>query len=535
MKDVIYILLATALTATASTLAGNALLQSLRVKLYRSESLFLGFVLGSGCLAAVAFAMAIAGLARRGAFFIAAALIIGLSLWRGGHKIPAEDPDPPTPRWWKLAFWAVYLVFGSIYLSIALAPEASLDGNSHYLVQVARWTHQFGFAPGELHLSAPGGVDMLFLFAFTIGHHSAVAMVELLFTLLLPLGILSYARRLGEPRAGVLAALLFFASPAVGFTGNIAAPDVAVACVAFGCFYLVDLAFTDRRWRLLGPLAGLLGFLAWAAAPWLARECNPPFPHPNTWYPRMLFDLAVHGARAESMLGAVFLMLPLTLLALVTFRQAAGWRLWAAALFFSAPGLWAITKGALETRALIPALPFFSLVLALTLVEFRMAAPAVLIAHAIMGWPSVVATYADRKASYVHGSEWPAALRIEHEDHYLLRALPGFYTGILIEKMIPDDARILTLSPFQQIYHTRVLVDPSSAEGRRLQEVFQAAMLDGSVPLQRSAIDALKNAGVGWVIVKFDEPGAKDLLVRPAEWDFEVRSIEEGYLVFQLE
>src|SRR6185436_5091177 len=133
-KDVIYILLATALTATASTLAGSALLQSLRVKLYRSESLFLGFVLGSGCLAAVAFAMAIAGLARRGAFFIAAALIIGLSLWRGGHKIPAEDPEPPTPRWWKLAFWAVYLVFGSIYLSIALAPEASLDGNSHYLV-----------------------------------------------------------------------------------------------------------------------------------------------------------------------------------------------------------------------------------------------------------------------------------------------------------------------------------------------------------------------------------------------------------------
>ena len=64
MKDVLYILLATALTAAVSTLAGNAVLRALRVQLYRCEALFLALVLGSGILAAAAFAMAAAGLAR---------------------------------------------------------------------------------------------------------------------------------------------------------------------------------------------------------------------------------------------------------------------------------------------------------------------------------------------------------------------------------------------------------------------------------------------------------------------------------------
>jgi hypothetical protein len=533
LKDVVYILLATALTAAASTLAGNALLRSLlvqspTVKLYRSEALFLGLVLGSGCLAAVAFAMAAAGQTHRSTSFLAAAAMIGLSLWRGGHKFPGERPGATMPRRWQFAFWAVYLVFGSLYLSIALAPEASLDGSSHYLSLVARWARQFGFAPGELRQSMPGGVEMLFLFAYTIGHHSAAAMVELLFLFALPLGILAYARRLGEPRAGVLAALLFFVSPVVGRTGTIAAPDVAIACVAFACFYLTDVAFMERQWRLLGPLAALLGLLAWDGAPWLVREFHKPIVHLNEWYPRMPLDLAVHGARLGSMLGAVFLMTPLALLAL---RKATGWRLWAAALIFAATCGFAIKTGAMETRLLIPALPFFSLALALTLVVWRMAAPAVLVAHAVMSWPAIVATYADRNADYLHGSEWGAALRIEHEDHYLLRSLPGFYTGMLIEKMIPDGSRILTLSAFQTVYHTRVVVDPESDEGRHLREVVRTALSDR----RRFPTAALKDAGIGWLIAHFDDPGAFDLLGRADEWGLKIRSIEEGYLVFQVE
>jgi hypothetical protein len=349
-------------------------------------------------------------------------------------------------------------------------------------------------------------------------------MVELLFLFALPLGILAYARRLGEPRAAVLAAVLFFASPVAGRTGTIAAPDVAIACVAFACFYVADLVFRERQWRLLWPLAALLGFLAWAAAPWLLREFDKPALRLNAWYPRMPIDLAVHGARVGSMLGAVFLMIPLALLAL---RKPAGRRLWAAAVICAAPCVVAIETGAMETRLLIPALPFFSLVVALALVEWRMGAPAVLIGQAVMAWPAVITTYADPKAWYVHGAEWPAALRVEHEDHYLLRSLPGFYTGMLIEKMVPDGARILALSPFQTVYHTRMIVNPDSEEGRRLREIVRAG--------RPGVRDALKEAGIGWLIANLDDPGTSDLLGRTAEWGFEVRSNAEGYIVFRIE
>jgi hypothetical protein len=75
---------------------------------------------------------------------------------------------------------------------------------------VAHWARRFGFGPGELRQSAPDGVEMLFLFAYSIGHHSAAAMVELLF--LFALFNLAYARRLGQPRAGVLGAFCSSAS-----------------------------------------------------------------------------------------------------------------------------------------------------------------------------------------------------------------------------------------------------------------------------------------------------------------------------------
>ena len=277
------------------------------------------------------------------------------------------------------------------------------------------------------------------------------------------------------------------------------------------------------------PLAALLGFLAWTAAPWLLREFEKPVLRMDEWYPRMPLDLAVHGARVGSMLGAVFLLTPLALLAL---RKPAGRRLWAAALICAAPCL-----VAMETRILIPALPFFSLALALTLVEWRMAAPAVLIAHAAMSWPAIVATYADPEAWYLHGSEWPAALRIEHEDHYLLRSLPGFYTGMLIDKMIPDGGRILALSAFQDVYHTRVVVHPESDEGRRLRAIVRAAARDSraSPDPRRYASAELKNAGVGWLIANVDDPGASDLLGHPTAWGLQARSNAEGYVVFQVE
>ena len=101
---------------------------------------------------------------------------------------------------------------------------------------------------------------MLFLFAYPLAKSSAGAMVHLIFTLVTPLGLLSYARRAGLHAAGVAGALLFFLSPIVGRLGTTGYVDVAVACVLFAVYYLFEIWRQERNTRLLVGVGLLAGF-----------------------------------------------------------------------------------------------------------------------------------------------------------------------------------------------------------------------------------------------------------------------------------
>ena len=68
MTEVSKLLFAAAFTYLVSLSAGKTLLQALRVKLYRSEEYFFGFVLGSAILSTLVFALTAAGLAYAGVF-----------------------------------------------------------------------------------------------------------------------------------------------------------------------------------------------------------------------------------------------------------------------------------------------------------------------------------------------------------------------------------------------------------------------------------------------------------------------------------
>lgn len=456
MKQVAYILLATVLTAATSLLTGNALLQAAGAKLRRMEAVFLGFVLGAAMLAAVVFGLAELGLARRGVLVAAALALIAAAVWRRGHRLP--EPSEPLPAGWSVAFWAGYAIFGLLYASVAMAPETSTDGTTHYLAQVAGWAKSFGPA-------RTGGVELLFLFAFAIGKHSAAAMTELLFLLMLPLGLLACARRIGEPRAGVLGAMLAFASPILGRVGTIAAPDAALSAAGFALFLLV--------WRRLWLPASAVAAL-WAASlvPWLIREFEKPVLHLNGFYARLPLDLAAHGQRLNGLLGPVFLLAPLALLAL---RWPAG-----RGLVITGVALSSVCLGAMEARALVLGLPFLALALALVLVRWRGTGPAALAAHALMSWPALLALYADDGAWRLRGSEWRAALRLEPEQDYLARTMPSYRLGRLLEVMVPDGAQILTLSPFQRVYHSRAIVETT-----RLREILWAAILPERLPVAR--------------------------------------------------
>lgn len=455
MKDVVYVLLATGLVGLLSLLLGNTLVGSARVALSRCEAIFLSFVAGSGLLAAIVFAMVQAGLGRKGAFYAVSAILLAGGWWRRGFIWPQRS-EPASP-----VFLALYALFGFVLLSIAMAPEASLDGSSHYLADGVR--------------RSVGGVEKLFLFAFAIGKHSAAAMVELLFYFALPWGMLAYARRIGNPRAGVLAALLFFLSPIAQRTGTIAAPDVAIACVAFALFLCIEIARARRQKRLWIPAGVMVAFLAWTMTPWLIREFAKPILHLNGWYPRLPLDLAVHGDRLDGLLGPVFLLTPLALLAA---RQAPGRRLLAWGLVFAAPCL-----GAMEARAVIAALPFFSLALALVLAEVRLGMPATLTAHAILSWPAFLPLYTDEQAWIVRKSEWAAALRTESQDSYLMRHLPGYRLARTLDMALPRNERIFALHPFPSAY-SRPVTDGATAVGRPFADAILAAIVPERVPVR---------------------------------------------------
>jgi len=153
-------------------------------------------------------------------------------------------------------------------------------------------------------------------------------------------------------------------------------------------------------------------------------------------------------------------------------RQKAGRRLLAWGLVCATPCL-----GAMEARAVIAAVPFFALALALVLVEWRMAAPATLAAHAIMSWPGFVPLYTDEHAWTLHGSEWAAALRIESQDSYLMRTLPGYHLARVLDTTLPADARIFAMHPFPSAYSRPMIEGP-------LGDVLLSAMVPERLPVR---------------------------------------------------
>jgi len=102
-------------------------------------------------------------------------------------------------------------------------------------------------------------------------------------------------------------------------------------------------------------------------------------------YRHAAWELTMGGA-SHGIVGPVFLLLPLGLLAL---RTAAGRWLWIAGVLLALP--WLSNAG---TRFLMPSLPFFALALVLALP--RPAAWALLLAQAALCWPPCLDTTSGR-------------------------------------------------------------------------------------------------------------------------------------------
>jgi hypothetical protein len=508
------VLLGAAVTAAACYALGSVIAARVGVRLRRIEKFPLSFVLGASVLHLAIFAVLALHIAYKPVLWLVLAACVALAIRTGDWRWPAaEVPSPGLPRPLRYLFGVIAAVFTTLYLFNAWAPEISPDGAGYHLGLTARYLRARGFERITTNMLASfsGGVDMLYVPAFAIGHHSAAALLHFTFLIALALLVLAYGKRIGKPLAGAAAALLVYASPVVGTDGTMAYTDVAVAAIVFSVFYWTQIWDENRDRRILiviGLLAGYcyaakytafvmivyaVGFVIWRTrqwqpamtvvgcslimiAPWMIKNWiylhNPVAPFANQWFPNpylyvmvekdwtatlrdyrlkslwaLPLEVTVRGLATQGVLGPVFLAAPLALLAL---RNREGRK-----LLLPCALLLATYFGNIGTRFLISSLPFLSLALALTL---EAAAPVLLVAailfHAVTSWPPVRRSYSDVSIWSLHNMPYRAALRILPEETFLGTYME-YQWARMVERNVPPGKVVFSFTGVPDSYTTR--------------------------------------------------------------------------------
>ena len=542
MPQAFYILLGATLTVATAIALGRLLFRALTLRFPRGEEYVFALVTGAACLSLVVFALTALGLAYKAVFLAiaAVAMITYVRLWGelsslragsraglcGGTTTLADsdsrlanvDVHPTANVLLKSLFALVFVAFTSLYFFNAMAPETSPDGATYHLGLVSRYLREHGFhrITTDIYASLSQGFEMLFLFAFAFGRHSAAALVHFAFTATLALAMFFYGRRIGQPVAGAAGALFVFCSPVVGIDGASAYNDVAAACVLFTVFYLLQIWDQERTPALLIPIgivAGFgyavkytaflavpyaIGFVAWKSGkirwrplliiaacalvmivPWMVKNWlwvqNPVSPFLNQLFPNPYVHISfekeyVHHMRHYEGLASYWqipwqvtmdgsiaggILGPLFLLApfgLLALRNRHGRQLLLAALVFGIS-----YAGNVGTRFLIPVLPFIALAMALVFARWRAVVVALVLAHAVLSWPAMIPKYAPRVWRL---SEIPvrAALRIEPEEHYLARKCVPYVIARTIESFVPPGKRVFAPSPTGEAYTGREIL-----------------------------------------------------------------------------
>ncbi len=525
MLQAVYILFGALFTGSTAIALGSLLLRKCAAQLDRAEYFLFSFLTGSAILSTMVFLLCAIQGARKGVFLAVGATAIAAAVRY--RQIPPQSTHTPTVA--DKLFLALYSVFGVMYFVHAMAPELSPDGITYHLGIVSHYYQWHGFRQitTSMYANLSQGMEMLFLFAFAFGRHSAAALVHYAFLMTLPLLMVRYARRFELGIAGIVGGLLVFLSPVIGVDGSSAYTDVAVGCVIFGLFYLLEVTKPDRTLLIAaGLLAGFSYALKYTAGlaipyalararrkalivllcaaamvtPWLIKNVvyaqNPFAPFANGWFPnpymkvdfeqeyardmrhfndvpdsQIPLEVGVRGQLLGGLLGPVFLLLPLSLLAL---RYAAGRRLLFAAALFTLP--YAANIG---TRFLIPSLPFWALALGLTFRNSQSAALAIVLAHALCSWPASIKKYATPYTWHITLFPVRAALRLVPEDKFLAENSRSYVLARMVEARVPPGKRVFAFSTIVgEAYTSReILVSFQAALNRSLRNILWTPMI----------------------------------------------------------
>lgn len=502
MPAVLPILFGAAFTVASAWALGAVLLRRLPVP----RSIVLAT--GGAVLSLLVFLTLVAGIAGLPTFGAIGMLAIAAALRT--RRAPPEKAPGPVPR----ILYPVFAAYGTLYFVHALAPEIQPDGVTYHLGLVAEYL-RLGSFPDRVgfYEMVPQGMEMLFLFAFAFGQHSAAKLVHLAWLFATAPLFPRIGARMGiPPAASYGAALIYLTAPVVGVSGSSSYNDPALVFHALAAFYLL------LAWRQEGKLAYLFpagvaagfcyavkfpGIVALPAAvvavlliarrprpplifagaglamvlPWMARNLvvagNPLAPLFNTWFPNPWFHPAMEqvladtlatyggvnlwrapwelavGGRLQGIVGPALLLMPLGLAAL---RRRAGRLLWIAAAVLALPWLWNM-----GTRFLLPAIPFAALALAMALP--RPLFWAVAAVQVVASWPAVLSLYTGPHTWRLRGFPVEAALRLQPEPEYLAATIGEYQVARTIQSATAPGERVFALLPTPKAYLDRETLD----------------------------------------------------------------------------
>jgi hypothetical protein len=374
-------------------------------------------------------------------------------------------------------------------------------------------THGFAARIGFYEL-LPLGLETLFLPAFQVGAHSAAKLVHFAYlAATLPL-MAHIARRLELPMgAGWTGGALYALSPVVAIAGTSAYNDAALVFFTLAAFasmiefekegsnlllahagLAAGFCYSIKITGILAPAIGLVWLLTkrrWRGAalfscasalmilPWVIRALlltgNPLAPLGNrifandsfhafnedilarnlahygasNWW-EIPWSLTVDGFALQGLIGPVFLLAPLALLAL---RKPQGRLLLALAALFLIP--WTRNLGA---RFAMPSLALLSLAFASVLP--RPAMLGLVILQGVLAWPAVTSLYSNPNSWRPRGFPWRAALRIEPESEYLAKAASEIGIARMVDRHVARGEQVLDLYALPYAYASVVPVGP---------------------------------------------------------------------------
>jgi hypothetical protein len=551
MIRVVPILFGALFTLAVAWSLGMLLLRNVAALFDPWERRLLALIAGSACLSEIMFALSAAKLVYRGVLLALGVAGIGYAIYSGALRSHGKPFAPLAPLW-RWGFIAVFAGFTWYGFFNALAPEHSSDGMAYHLGEVLIYRHAHGFPriTNDIYASLSEGIELLYLFAFDFGRHSAAALVHYSFLIALVFLVLSYGRRIGRPAVGVAAAIFTCTCPVVLRDATTAYIDVALAAVLFALFYLLQVWDQTRDSKLLvliGILAGFsyavkytafvavpyaVGWVAWKTwrarqpllgpvlvvallaalmiLPWMVKNwievANPVAPFANRIFPnpyahisweedyRSYFSTYALASRWQIPLELVLkggvlggFLGPLFLLTPLVFLAL---RFREGRQLLLAGLVFGCTYfGNIGTRFLIPAIPFISLALALAFANLPWLLLALVAANAVTCWPSMYRFYCTPGSWQINEVPVRAALRIQSEDAYLSLD-PDYKSVRMIGSVVPAGDTIFAVGQGGRSYLAReLLTGYQSAANEVLEDILWTPLFPDRQPLSSLRFD----------------------------------------------